>query len=225
MRSLFGTAITLASAYSNVAHAAEPAEFLSAYVQQMGQQQSVASSAISNFSGTTPDQLAVCGETTKAMALELHKDADSLRAMALQGELAKMAPVLANMDDTKAVLELQYGAICSSIAAGSQDDSLSTEAKNILAKEAAADRLLFQGVPLMAATLLPSPDDAKNPAVHISITRAQRNDLVAVIDKAFPGLADKPPADILKGGNSNYRVASAVVLRLFLLQRKCSDES
>jgi hypothetical protein len=145
--------------------------------------------------------------------------------MALRGELAKMAPVLANMDDTKAVLELQYGAICSSIAAGSRDDSLPAEAKTILTKEAAADRLLFQGVPLMAATLLSSPDDAKNPATHISITRAQRNDLVAVIDKAFPGLADKPPADILKEGNSNYRVASAVVLRLFLLQRKCSDES
>lgn len=191
----------------------------------MGQQQSVASSAISNFSGTTPEQLAVCGETTKAMALELHKDADSLRAMALQGELAKMAPVLANMDDTKAVLELQYGAICSSIAAGSQDSTLSTEAKNILTKEAAIDRLLFQSIPLMAATLFPSPDDAKNPAAHITITRAQRNDLVAVIDKAFPGLANQYPADTLRGSNGDYRVASAAILRLVLLQRKCSDES
>jgi hypothetical protein len=203
----------------------ESATFLAAYVQQLGQQQSLASNGIINFSGTTPDQLAACGETTKLIASELHKDADSLRAMQLQGELAKMVPVLANMDDTKAVLELQYGAVCSSIAAGSQDDSLLTEAKNILAKEAAADRLLFQGIPLMATTLLPSPDDAKNPAAHIIIARAQRNDLVAAIDKAFPGLADKPPADILRGSNGNYRIASAVVLRAFLLQRKCSDES
>ena len=95
-------------------------------------------------------------------------------------------------------------------------------APEILAHLAATDRVIFQGMPLIAASLLPPGSDIRNPKTHLTITKAQRLKLVSDIDKAFDTGKHPLPSEI--GPNSDITLASAAILRAFLTDRKGSDE-
>jgi len=146
--------------------------------------------------------------------------------MSLTGDLAKMAPTLINLNESKAVQHLQYGAICSTMASSPAGGKAYLEAAGaapaILAHLAATDRVIFQGMPLIAASLLPPGSDVRNPATRLTITKAQRVKLVSDIDKAFDTAKTPLPSQI--GPNSDIILASAAILRAFLTDRKGSDE-
>jgi len=92
----------------------------------------------------------------------------------------------------------------------------------VLAHLAATDRVIFQGMPLIAGSLLPPGSDIRNPKTRLTITKAERLKLVSAIDKAFDTGKHPLPSEI--GPNSDITLGSAAILRAFLTDRKGVDE-
>lgn len=226
MRRLIGLTILFASLSGGAAFATTPAEFVSAYAGQLGQQQALKARIPQDLRNPSAGQLKECTAGSIALSASLHKDGEALKAMSLTGDLAKMVPTLVNLYESKAVQHLQYGAICSTMSqspAGSKTYlGAAGAAPQVLAHLAATDRVIFQGMPLIAATLLPPGSDVRNPSTRLTITKAQRLKLVSDIDKAFDAKKHPLPSEI--GPNTDIVVASAAILRAFLTDRKGSDE-
>ena len=226
MRRFIGLTILCVSLFGGAAFATEPAEFVSVYAGQLGQQTALKARVVQDLRNPTAGQLKECTDGSIALSVKLHNDAQALQAMSLTGDLAKIIPTLAKLYETKAVQHLQYGAICSTMAkspAGSKTYlQAAGAAPTVLAQLASADRVIFQGMPLIAASLLPPGSDVRDPKIHLTITKAQRNALVAKIDTAFD--AKKKPLPTVIGPGSDIIPASAAILRAFLTDRKGSDE-
>lgn len=226
MRRLIGLTILFASLSGGAALATTPAEFVSAYAGQLGRQQILKASITQDLRNPTTGQLKECTAESIALSKGLHDDATALKAMSLTGDLAKIAPTLVNLYESKALQHLKYGAICSTMAsspAGSKAYlGAAGAAPEVLAQLAATDRVIFQGMPLIAASLLPPGSDVRDPKTRLTITKAQRLKLVSDIDKAFDTARHPLPSQI--GPNSDIIPASAAILRAFLTDRKGSDE-
>lgn len=226
MRRLTGFTMLFALLSGGTAFATTPAEFVSAYAGQLGQQQALKARITQDLRNPTAGQLKECTTGSIALSASLHKDGEALKAMSLTGDLAKMVPTLVNLYESKAVQHLQYGAICSTMSqspAGSKAYlGAAGAAPQVLAHLAATDRVIFQGMPLIAASLLPPGSDVRDPKIRLTITKAQRLKLVSDIDKAFDAKKKPLPSEI--GPNSDIIVASAAILRAFLTDRKGSDE-
>ena len=226
MRRLIGLTILSLSLSCGAAFATTPAEFISAYAGQLGRQQALKARIPQDLRNPSAGQLKGCTDGSIALSKTLHDDAVALKAMSLTGDLAKMAPTLINLYESKAVQHLQYGAICSTMASspagGKTYLQAAGAAPEILAHLAATDRVIFQGMPLIAASLLPPGSDVRNPATRLTVTKAQRVKLVSDIDKAFDTAKNPLPSQI--GPNSDITLASAAILRAFLTDRKGSDE-
>jgi len=227
MQRLIGLTLIFASLTGGAAFATQPAEFVSTYVGQLGRQQALKNRIPQDLRNPTAAQLKACTDESIALSAGLHNDAMALQAMSLTGDLAKMIPTLANLYESKAVQHLQYGAICSTMAKSPAGSKAYLGAAGagpaVLAHLAATDRVIFQGMPLIAAALLPPGSDVRNPKTHLTITRAQRTGLIAAIDKAFDTAKNPLPATV--GPNSDIILASAAILRAFLTDRKGSDEA
>jgi len=227
MRRLIGLTILSLSLSCGAAFATTPAEFVSAYVGQLGHQQALKARIAQDLRNPTPGQLKECTDGSIALSATLHKDAEALKAMSLAGDLAKMVPTLVNLYESKAVQHLQYGAICSTMAkspAGSKTYlGAAGAAPAVLAHLAATDRVIFQGMPLIAASLVPPGSDIRNPKTRLTITKAQRLKLVSDIDKAFDAGKKPLPSEI--GPNSDIILGSAAILRAFLTDRKGANEA
>ncbi len=226
MRRLIGLTILFASLSGGAALATTPAEFVSAYVGQLGHQQALKARIAQDLRNPSAGQLKECTDGSIARSAVLHKDAETMKTMSLTGDLAKMVPTLINLYESKAVQHLQYGAICSTMSkspAGSKTYlGAAGAAPAVLAHLAATDRVIFQGMPLIAASLLPPGTDIRNPGTHLTITKAQRLKLVADIDTAFDAGKKPLPSEI--GPNSDAILASAAILRAFLTDRKGVNE-
>ena len=226
MRRLIGFTFLLASLSGGTAFATTPAEFISAYASQLGQQQMLKARIPQDLRNPTAGQLKECTAGSIALSAHLHKDGESLKAMSLTGDLAKMIPTLVNLYESKAVQHLQYGAICSTMSqspAGSKTYLGSAgAAPQVLAHLAATDKVIFQGMPLIATSLMPPGSDLRNPNTRLTITKAQRLKLVSDIDTAFDAKKHPLPSEI--GPGTDIIVASASILRAFLTDRKGSDE-
>jgi hypothetical protein len=227
MRRLIGLTILFATLSWGAALATEPAEFISTYVAQLGKQKTLKARIVQDLRNPTAGQLKECTDGSIALSVSLHNDAAALKAMSPTGDLAKIIPTLANLYESKAVQHLQYGAICSTMAKSPAGSKAYLEAAGVapavLARLAATDRVIFQGMPLIAATLLPPGADVRNPKTHLIITKVQRTKLVSAIDKAFD--TAKTPLPAVIGPNSDVILASAAILRAFLTDRKGSDEA
>jgi hypothetical protein len=223
MRRLIGLTVLSLSLSCGAAFATTPAEFVSAYAGQLGQQQALKARIAQDLRNPSAGQLKECTDGSIALAGALHKDAEALKAMSLTGDLAKMGPTLVNLYESKAIQHLQYGAICSTMskspAGGKAYLAAAGAAPAVLAHLAATDRVIFQGMPLIAASLLPPGADVRNPQARLTITKAQRLKLVSDIDKAF-----KTPLPSQIGPNSDITLASAAILRAFLTDHTGSDE-
>lgn len=226
MRRLIGLTILFASLSGGAAFAATPAEFVSAYAGQLGRQQMLKASITQDLRNPTTGQLKECTAGSIALSKGLHDDATALKAMSLTGDLAKIAPTLVNLYESKALQHLKYGAICSTMASSPPGSKAylgaAGAAPEVLAQLAATDRVIFQGMPLIAASLLPPGSDVRNPNTRLTITKAQRLKLVSDIDKAFDTARHPLPSQI--GPNSDIIPASAAILRAFLTDRKGSNE-
>jgi len=226
MRRLIGLTILSLSLSCGAAFATTPAEFVSAYAGQLGRQQALKARIPQDLRNPSATQLKSCTDGSIALSKTLHDDAVALKAMSLTGDLAKITPTLINLYESKAVQHLQYGAICSTMASspagGKTYLQAAGAAPEILAHLAATDRVIFQGMPLIAASLLPPGSDVRNPATRLTVTKAQRIKLVSDIDKAFDTAKNPLPSQI--GPNSDITLASAAILRAFLTDRKGSDE-
>jgi len=226
MRRLIGLTILFASLSCGTAFATTPAEFISAYAGQLGRQQALKARIPQDLRNPSAGQLKECTDGSIALAAALHKDAEALKAMALTGDLAKITPTLINLYESKGVQHLQYGAICSTMAKSPQGGKAylgaAGAAPAVLAHLAATDRVIFQGMPLIAGSLLPPGSDIRNPKTHLTITKAERLKLVSAIDKAFDTGKHPLPSEI--GPNSDITLGSAAILRAFLTDRKGVDE-
>jgi hypothetical protein len=226
MRRLIGFTFLFASLFGGAAFATTPAEFISTYVGQLGQQQMLKARIPQDLRNPTAGQLKECTAGSIALSAHLHKDGESLKAMSLTGDLAKMVPTLINLYESKAVQHLQYGAICSTMsqspAGGKAYLGAAHAAPQVLAQIAATDRVIFQGMPLIATSLLPPGADVRNPNTRLVVTKAQRLKLVSDIDAAFDAKKHPLPSEI--GPNTDIIMASASILRAFLTDRKGSDE-
>ena len=227
MRRLLGLTILFTSLLGGAAFATTPAEFVSAYVGQLGRQQALKARIPQDLRNPTASQLKECTNGSIALSAGLHNDAEALKAMPLTGDLAKIIPTLVNLYESKAVQHLQYGAICSTMATspagGKAYLGAAGAGPSVLAHLAATDRVIFQGMPLIAAALLPPGSDVRDPKAHLTITKAQRKGLVSAIDKAFDTAKNPLPATV--GPNSDIIPASAAILRAFLTDRKGADEA
>jgi hypothetical protein len=233
MRRLLGLNITIGltvvftSLFGSAAFATTPVEFVSTYVGQLGRQQALKARIPQDLRNPTASQLKECTNGSIALSAGLHKDAEALKAMSLMGDLAKIIPTLVNLYESKAVQHLQYGAICSTMATspagGKAYLGAAGAGPSVLAHLAATDRVIFQGMPLIAAALLPPGSDVRNPKTHLTITKTQRRGLVLAIDKAFDTAKNPLPATV--GPNSDIILASAAILRAFLTDRKGADEA
>lgn len=226
MRRLIGLTILFASLSGGAALATTPVEFVSAYAGQLGRQQALKAGIPQDLRNPTTGQLKECTAGSIALSRSLHDDGVALKAMSLTGDLAKMIPTLVNLYESKAVQHLQYGAICSTMASSPAGGKAYLQAAGaapaVLAHLAATDRVIFQGMPLIAASLLPPGSDVRDPKTRLTITKVQRLKLVSDIDKAFDTARHPLPSQI--GPNSDIIPASAAILRAFLTDRKGSDE-
>jgi hypothetical protein len=226
MRRLIGLTIIFASLSCGAAFAAQPAEFVSAYVDQLGKQNALRARIVQDLRNPTAGQLKECASGSIALSVALHNDAKALQAMSLTGDLAKIVPTLVSLYESKAIQHLQYGAICSTMSKSPAGSKPYLEAAGaapaVLARLAATDRVIFQGVPLIAASLLPPGSDVRDPKLRLTITGTQRAKLISGIDKAFD-TAKKPLPDIIQQNGGDYIVASVAILRAFLTDRKASD--
>jgi hypothetical protein len=217
-----------ASLLSGAAYATTPGEFLSVYVDQLGKQETLRTRIPQDLRNPSAGQLKDCSEAAIALATALGNDAKALRTMTFQGDLAKIVPTLASLNETKAVQQLQYGALCSTMAkspAGSKTYlQMAGAGPAVQAHIATTDRVIFQGMPLIAAAVLPPGSDIRNPKTHLTIKKAERNKLVTAIDKSFAD-AKKPLPAIVKENNNDFLLAAVAILRAFLADHKGSDEA
>jgi hypothetical protein len=97
-------------------------------------------------------------------------------------------------------------------------DALAADAPKITARLEYLDRTLLEATPLIFATLIDSKPDKQGHMSRLSITRAERNELVRRLQISFGKQLDQD--------NQNLTVSSASVLRDYLVKKgyKCSDE-
>jgi hypothetical protein len=102
MRRITGLTFILASVFasllSGAAYATTPGEFLSAYVDQLGKQETLRTRIPQDLRNPSAGQLKDCSEAAIALAAALGNDAKALRTMTFQGDLAKIVPTLASSE-------------------------------------------------------------------------------------------------------------------------------
>jgi hypothetical protein len=156
------------------------------------------------------------------IVLELNSQISMMKGMHLNGSFEKLTDNIAAFYRQK--IELHNSIIQMSTAflsAPKPDvdyDAMAADAPKITASLEYIDRSLFQATPLIFATLIDDKPDRQGHMSRLSITRAERNELVRRLQISFGTKLDQKEQNLI--------VSAASVLRHYLQEKgyKCSDE-
>lgn len=160
------------------------------------------------------------------MQLELQTHTAALKEMRLNGEFKELIPRLVDFYTTKSGLYGRFADNTSALLAGSLQPEagvyygkLATDLPKLRAQIEYINETLFTDMtPLVFMTLIDMKPDSQNHCSHLTITKAERDELVRTLTDNFGAK--------LNAKNPIYGVADASLLKFFLIEKgyRCSDE-
>jgi hypothetical protein len=212
-------------ALSGRASADDGHRFVTEYIRQLGAIESLREKAeIENKKelGNTSAIFSSCIRNSERFQLELAEHATLLQSFKLRADVQAVTSGLAQFYNYKIKIWQEISSNCSALLSGPEagvDYSiLAANAPKLTARLEYTDKSIFQTVPLVFASLIDPRPDSQNHLSHLTITKAQRDELVLSINRYF--------GRKLNLKDQNYTVSAASVLKGYLAEKgyKCSDE-
>jgi hypothetical protein len=215
--------------YPATASAAETSRlaFVTEYVRELGvneDMRALAASDLDKIAGKSEptDKNAAMIRGSTRIVLELTAQIGILKGMNLNKPFDGLPRNIAEFYDQKIMVHNQMNAMATAFLSGPKPgvdySAMMAEAPKLTATLEYIDRALLQATPLIFATLIDEKPDKDGHVSRLTITRAQRDDLVRSLQISFGKKLDL--------SDQNLTVASASVLRDYLSRKgyKCSDE-
>ena len=205
--------LALCTPLSCIAETSEPYEFVSAFIRTLGDLETVRDHAKGD-SAAGENQMASCVRNMESFQLELAGDIALLRQIHLAGQLSSTPGMFADFFSAERDQYKQMGDYCSKLITPDPNvdyAALAATAPKITARLNYLDESIFKSSPLVFASLIRSTPDAQNHMSHLSITRAQRDELAHSIKLKFGKKLDAK--------DQNFTVSAASTL-LFYLEKK-----
>ena len=196
-------------------------EFVTEYIRELASIQEIRDSSERDLKQDPDSTFTNCIHATTLMQLELDSQIGQLRRMRLDDPFNDLIPTLTKLYDDKIELWQQMSDICGAFVGGPKPNvdygKLGAEMPKIRARLDFIDKALFEATPLVFETLVDAKADSKGHVSHLLITRAEREELIKLIDTDFgPKLDEK---------DANYTISAAWVLKAGLKKDfKSSDD-
>ena len=159
--------------------------------------------------------------TSTRMQLELKVQIATLKEMRLDKPFEEVIPDLVKLYQQKAELWAALGEIFGTVLEGPKPNvdfgKLAATVPRVRATLDSADEAIFKIAPLIFAALIDPKEDSEGHLSHLTVSRAEREKLVAFIDSTFGPKLDEE--------NQNFTVSAASVIKGYLLKDfKSSDD-
>ncbi|MGA7326832.1 MAG: hypothetical protein WBX25_20665 [Rhodomicrobium sp.] len=212
---------------TDFAYAQGAFEFVSEYVRELGEIESLRSTTLQELQAEPKNTLPTCIRGNTRMQLALGSHAKFMkRAIAehkiTNPDIIKIIKIIGEMYEHKIEVLQRMSDNCTAFINGPKPNvdygKLAAEAPIITAHLESVDQALFEVTPAIFASLIDERPDAENHMSHLTITKAERADLVRSLNIYFGKKIDSK--------DHNYTVSTASVLRFYLTKKgyKCSDE-
>ncbi len=215
---------------TDVAHAQGALEFVSEYVRELGEIESLRSTTLQELHAEPENKFSrfsTCIRGNTRMQLALGSHANFMKRAITEHkvtnpDIVKIIKIIGEMYDHKIEVLQRMSDNCAAFMNGPKPNvdygKMAVEAPIITAHLESVDQALFEVTPAIFASLIDERPDAQNHMSHLTITKAERADLVKSLNTYFGKKLDSK--------QQNYTVSSASVLRFYLTKKgyKCSDE-
>jgi hypothetical protein len=209
----FAVCVGLCAPLPCFADTSAPYAFAAAFIRTLGDLETVRDNAKADLkSGGNP--MEDCVRNMESFQLELNGDIAMLKQIHLTGQLSDAPSTFANLFSDE---RDQYRAMedyCTKLITPDPKvdyTALAGEAPKITARLNYIDESIFKSSPLVFGALIRPTPDAQNHMSHLSITRAQRDELASSIKSKFGKKLDAK--------DQNFTVSAASTL-LFYLEKK-----
>ena len=213
--------------WTDAVHAQGALEFVSEYVRELGEIEHLRSTTLQELRAEPENTFPTCIRGNTRMKLALSSHAAFMKRVIFEhqitnSDITKIINVIVEMYQHKIEVLQRMSDNCAAFMNGPQPNvdfgKLAAEAPMITAHLESVDRALFEVTPAIFAALIDERPDAQNHMSHLTITTAERADLVRSLNTYFGKKLDSK--------DQNYTVSSASVLRFYLTKKgfKCSDE-
>jgi hypothetical protein len=220
MRSLLVVfTLLLWSPVTGVAAETSRLAFVSEYVRELGANENSRALGEREFAEPNAQQLPTMIRGSTRIVLELTAQVGILKRMTLSGRFVDLPANVAQFYEQKIDAHNRMIAMVSALLSGPKPGvdygAITAEAPKITATLEYIDRALFEATPLIFATLIDEKPDKEGHVSRLTITRAQRDDLVRKLQLSF--------GNKMEQADQNHIVSAATVL-LSKKGYKCSDE-
>jgi hypothetical protein len=197
--------------------------FLTEYVRELGEIEDVRVIAMKEESENTNKMMACVGNSERFQLL-LGEHMRAIQGYTFAQPLGPLGQNIATFYAQKKEIWQLLSETCSALIGnpkpGIDYAELVSQTPKLRARLDYIDKALFEATPVVFATLIDMRPDSKNHVSHLTITTAQRDELVRKLQSRFG-------SKLAEQGNQNYTVASAFVLKAYLAEKgfKCADET
>jgi len=197
-------------------------DFVREYVRQLVDNDEIDQRNMSEIATATrrTDRLAAAILGEERMVLALTADAAQLSTMRLRGEFKDLPGLIVNAYDRKIDLVqrmmLAAAAALSDLAKAVDDPKRAADVSRLTASVETVERALFETTGLVFATLVDPAAMKDGSPGRLTITRAERQELIGRLSGHFGKNINEP--------GHGYTTASASLLKGLLLERKCADD-
>lgn len=197
--------------------------FLTEYVRELGEIEDVRVVAMKEESENTNKMMACVGNSERFQLL-LGEHMRAIQGYAFAQPLGPLGQNIATFYAQKKEIWQMLSETCSALIGNAKPGidyaELVSQTPKLRARLEYIDKALFEATPAVFATVIDMKPDSKNHVSHLTITTAQRDELVRKLQTRFG-------SKLAERGNQNYTVASAFVLKAYLAEKgfKCADEA
>lgn len=223
MRPLAVACFALLMMFASASHAeeAEHYDVVAEYIKELGATEDLRAIAQKELNKSNDTMADVIRNSTR-VKLQLSTNIRMLQKMHLNKPFETLIPTIVELYEQKIALHDKTikiaGAFVGGPRSGVDYGAYAARMPEITASLEFIDETLFKSTPLIFALLIDPQPDKGNHMSRLLITKAQRQQLVDMINREFGKKLDQ--------GDQNYTVSSASVLRTYLTKKgyKCMDE-
>jgi len=210
----------LAGASAAQAQETPKLQFVQSYIRALGELEEVRALSERELKDANSNQMANCVRHTESMVLVLGGHASAFQKMKLGEPHSEIPPLISQQFAMQRSLYGQLHDICVTLSAGPKPgvdySKLAATAPDITAKLRYAEKNLEPMTGLVFTTLIDMRTDAQGQVTHLVLTKAERQDVTAQIDRAL--------GSSLSQVDANAVVSAALLLRELLQTRLSADD-
>lgn len=171
-----------------------PYEFAADYIRMTGALEDIRERGQKDMEGDE-NRMESCVRNMEAFQLELGADILVLKAVKLPGEFSDVPNMFVRLLTDKRDVYREIGDNCATMIVPQQGvdyGAIAAKAPKLTARLEYLDHALFEASPMVFLALVSRTPDAKGHISHLSITRAQMNDLAQSIKAQFGNKLGQP---------------------------------